>query len=149
MPLVPHDDELHRALPQAPVAHAFDIGLEAHDVAPGGGRRVNARRLWIAQRLTAMLLAVCVFAHLATIVYAVQGGLTAAEILGRTRGSITWAAFYGVFVLAVAVHAPLGLRTIVAELARRDGAWLDAVMVLFALLLVIGGMRAVAAVTIT
>ena len=53
------------------------------------------------------------------------------------------------FVLAVAVHAPLGLRTVVAELARRGGAWLDAVMVLFALLLVIGGMRAVIAVTMT
>jgi len=113
---------------------------------------MSARReavLWLASRVSAAVLALCVVVHLVTMIVAVRGGLTAAEILARTRGSITWAAFYGVFVLAVAVHAPLGLRTVVAELARRDGAWLDALMALFALLLVIGGMRAVIAVTMT
>ena len=34
-----------------------------------------------------------------------RGGLSAAEILERTRGSVGWAAFYALFVLAVAVHA--------------------------------------------
>ena len=43
--------------------------------------------LWAAQRASAALLALCVAVHLVTIVYAVRGGLTAAEILGRTRGS--------------------------------------------------------------
>jgi fumarate reductase subunit D len=51
------------------------------------------------------VLAVCVLVHLATIIYAVQGGLTAAEILGRTRGNHAWLAFYTVFVLAVSVHS--------------------------------------------
>ncbi len=37
---------------------------------------------------------VCVLVHLATIIYAVRGGLTAAEILERTRGSVGWAVFY-------------------------------------------------------
>jgi fumarate reductase subunit C len=106
---------------------------------------VNARRLWIAQRLTAMLLAVCVFAHLATIVYAVQGGLTAAEILARTRGSISWAAFYGVFVIAAAIHGGIGLRAIAIEWLsmRRSASWIA--LVVAALLLVLG-LRAVVAV---
>ncbi|HTR57107.1 MAG TPA: succinate dehydrogenase, partial [Casimicrobiaceae bacterium] len=67
---------------------------------------------WLAQRASAALLAVCVAVHLATMIVAVRGGLSAADILGRTRGSAVWAAFYGLFVVAVAIHAPLGLRTI-------------------------------------
>ena len=71
--------------------------------------------LWIAQRATAALLALCVVVHLATMIVAVRGGLTATEILGRTRGSVGWATFYGLFVLAVAIHAPIGLRTVAGE----------------------------------
>ena len=112
----------------------------------------NARReavLWLASRASAAVLGLCVVVHLATMIVAVRAGLTAADILGRTRGSIAWATFYGVFVLAVAVHAPLGLRTVVAEMARRESAWLDVLMALFALLLLVGGMRAVFAVTMS
>ena len=47
-------------------------------------------RLWAAQRVSAVVLALCVLVHLATLVYAVRGGLSAAEILGRTRGSLAW-----------------------------------------------------------
>ena len=61
-------------------------------------------RLWLLQRATALVMAPLVFGHLALIVYAVQGGLSAEEILSRTRGSVFWAAFYGVFVLAAAVE---------------------------------------------
>ena len=39
-------------------------------------------------------------------------------MLGRTRGNVGWAAFYGLFVLAVAIHAPIGLRTIAVRMAR-------------------------------
>jgi len=81
--------------------------------------------LWIAQRASAAVLAVCVVVHLATIIYAVQGGLTAAEILGRTRGNAGWLAFYSVFVLAVSVHAPIGLRTVFIEWLRWRGASRD------------------------
>ncbi|MDQ6619316.1 MAG: succinate dehydrogenase [Pseudomonadota bacterium] len=105
--------------------------------------------LWLASRASAAVLALCVVVHLATMIVAVRAGLTAADILGRTRGSISWALFYGVFVLAVAVHAPLGLRTMVTELARRGGRVLDACMGLLALLLLVGGIRAVAAVILT
>ena len=80
-------------------------------------RRARSQSLlWLAQRASAAVLALCVVVHLVTMIVAVRGGLTAAEILGRTRGSVAWAVFYGVFVVAVAVHAPIGVRTIVAEM---------------------------------
>jgi fumarate reductase subunit C len=102
--------------------------------------------LWIAQRASAALLALCVLVHLATIVYAVQGGLSAAEILGRTRGNAGWLAFYSVFVLAVAVHAPIGLRAICIEWLKWRGAARDAVLLLLGLGLAWMGMRAVVSV---
>ena len=102
--------------------------------------------LWIAQRASAALLAMCVVVHLATIIYAVQGGLTAAEILGRTRGNHAWLAFYSVFVVAVSVHAPIGLRAIFLEWLRWRGASRDIVLALFSAALAWMGMRAVFAV---
>ena len=89
------------------------------------------------------MLAVCVVVHLITIVYAVQGGLTAAEILERTRGNAAWFAFYSVFVLAVSVHAPIGLRSICIEWLRWRGASRDIVLFVFGGILAWGGMRAV------
>jgi fumarate reductase subunit C len=89
------------------------------------------------------VLAVCVVVHLITIVYAVRGGLSAAEIFARTRGSVGWLAFYSLFVLAVAVHVPIGLRTVATEwLGWRDRSR-DVFSLLFALLLAWMGMRAV------
>jgi fumarate reductase subunit C len=102
--------------------------------------------LWIAQRATAAVLAVCVVVHLATIIYAVQGGLTAAEILGRTRGNVGWLAFYSIFVLAASVHAPIGLRAVFLEWLHWRGASRDVALALFAGLLAWMGMRAVVAV---
>ena len=98
--------------------------------------------LWIAQRASAAVLALCVAVHLATIIYAVQGGLTAAEILARTRGSTGWLAFYAIFVLAVSVHAPIGLRTIFIEWLGWRGRSRDVFLLLFAALLGWMGMRA-------
>jgi fumarate reductase subunit C len=99
--------------------------------------------LWIAQRASAAVLAVCVAVHLVTIVYAVQGGLSAAEILSRTRGNVAWFAFYSVFVLAVTVHAPIGLRSVLAEWLGWRGRSRDFVLLLFAAFLAWAGMRAV------
>jgi len=103
--------------------------------------------LWLAQRASAAVLAFCIVAHLTTMIVAVRGGLTAAEILGRTRGSAAWAAFYGLFVVGVAIHAPIGLRTIVAELRGSHGRGIDVAMLAFAALLLALGLRAVVAVT--
>ena len=103
-------------------------------------------RLWVAQRVTAAVLAACVLVHLATIIYAVRGGLSASEILGRTRGDFAWATFYAVFVLAAAVHGAIGLRNILAEWAGWRGGGAEVAMTAFAILLTLLGLRAVAAV---
>ena len=71
--------------------------------------------LWIAQRASAAVLAVAVIIHLATVIYAVRGDLTAAEIIARVQGNVVWLGFYVIFVLAAAIHAPIGLRTILLE----------------------------------
>jgi fumarate reductase subunit C len=102
--------------------------------------------LWIAQRASAAVLALCVVVHLATMVYAVQGGLTAAEILARTRGSAGWFAFYTVFMLAIAVHVPIGLRAVLIEWAGWRSRGRDIALALLALGLLVFGMRAVTAV---
>ena len=103
-------------------------------------------RLFVLQRMSAMILAPLVVAHLALILYAVRGGLTADEILARTHGSIGWALFYGVFVLAVSVHAPIGVRTVLGEWTRWRGRSLDAAMLALAATLMATGLRAVWAV---
>ena len=102
--------------------------------------------LYLLQRGTALILAPLVLTHLGLILYAVDGGLSAAEILGRTRGSVAWALFYGLFVLAVAVHAPIGLRNILAEWSPWRGRSLDLAMLGVSLLLLLLGLRAVWAV---
>ena len=103
-------------------------------------------RLYFLQRLSALVMAPLVLGHLALIVYAVQGGLSAAEILGRTQGSAFWAAYYGLFVLAVSVHAAIGLRVIAAEtLALRGAALRWGTLAVFLALLATGA-RAVYAV---
>ena len=99
--------------------------------------------LWVAQRASAALLGVCVLVHLATMIYAVRGGLTAAEILGRTSGNVAWFAFYTVFVLAIAVHVPIGLRAVLAEWAGWRGRGRDPALICLAIFLVYGGMSAV------
>lgn len=102
--------------------------------------------LFLAQRATAFVLAFAVAAHLATIVYAVRGDLTAADILARTHGNIGLALFYALFVVAVAMHAPIGLRSVLHEWMAWRGKSLDVALVLFALLLLMLGLRAVFAV---
>jgi fumarate reductase subunit C len=110
---------------------------------------VNAKAqtwLWIAQRASAAVLGVCVLVHLATMIYAVRGGLTAAEILGRTSGNAAWFAFYTVFVLAIAVHVPIGLRAVLIEWAGWRSRGRDAALVCVSIFLLYFGMRAVTAV---
>ncbi len=109
---------------------------------------MNEARLYLLQRFSAMLLAPLVLAHLALIVYAVRGGLSAAEILSRTQGSLFWALFYGLFVVAAAVHAPIGLRNVLREWTPWHGQSLDWAMLGFAGLLAVLGLRAVAAVVL-
>lgn len=99
--------------------------------------------LWILQRASAAVLALCVTVHLATMIYAIRGGLSAAEILGRTRGNFGWLAFYTVFVAAVTVHAPIGLRPVLGEWLGWRGVSRDAFLAALAVVLAALGMRAV------
>ncbi|MEM9575985.1 MAG: succinate dehydrogenase [Pseudomonadota bacterium] len=104
-------------------------------------------RLYMLQRITALMMAPLVLGHLAVMIYAIQGGLSAAEILGRTQGSVLWFLFYGTFTLAVSIHGAIGLRTIAFEWGGLKGPALEAFMWISGLgLLVLGG-RAVWAVT--
>ena len=104
--------------------------------------------LWVAQRASAAVLALCVVVHLFTIIYAVRGGLSAEEILERTRGSVGWFAFYSLFVLAVTIHVPIGLRSVCTEWLRWRGRLRDFALLLFAALLCWTGMHAVLAIYI-
>lgn len=99
--------------------------------------------LWVAQRASAAVLGICVVVHLATMIYAVQGGLSAGEILGRTRGNVAWLVFYTMFVAAVAVHAPIGLRAVLSEWLGWRGPTRDVALIAFAGVLALLGMRAV------
>ena len=72
-------------------------------------------RLYMLQRLTALVMAPLVIGHIAVMIYAVQGGLTVDEILARTQGSVAWFLFYGSFVVAVSIHGAIGLRVISFE----------------------------------
>ena len=99
--------------------------------------------LWVAQRASAAVLGLCELVHLATMVYAVRGGLTAAEILARTRGSVAWLVFYSLFVLAIVVHVPIGLRAVLGEWLQWRGPARDWTLLLLAAVIGWLGMRAV------
>lgn len=99
--------------------------------------------LFVLQRLSAKLLAPLVLIHLGLILYASHDGLTAAEILARTQGNVAWAMFYGTFVVAAAIHAPIGLRNVLREWAGWRGKGLDYAMLAFGVLLLALGLRAV------
>ena len=102
--------------------------------------------LYLLQRGSALVLAPLVVAHLALIVIASRDGLSAAEILARTQGSAGWAAFYGLFVVAAAVHAPIGLRNVIRETTPWRDRSLDLAMALLFLVMLAIGLRAVIAV---
>jgi fumarate reductase subunit C len=103
-------------------------------------------QLWVAQRIGAAVLALCVIVHLATMIYAVRHGLSATAILDRTRGNWGWAGFYLLFVLAVSVHAPIGMRTICGEWLGLSGRAVDVVLAALGVALAAVGLRAVWAV---
>ena len=105
-------------------------------------------RLYMLQRITALIMAPLVLGHIAMMIYAVQGGLSAAEILSRTQGSLFWTLFYGSFVIAVSVHGAIGLRTVVHEMFGLKGALLNVFTWGFAAALMVLGLYAVLAVTV-
>ena len=103
-------------------------------------------RLYMAQRISAILIAPLVLVHLGVMVYAIQGGLSAAEILSRTQGSWLWGLNYGLFVLAVSIHAAIGLRVVIYETLHLSKKLLDMITLGLALVFLLMGGRAVYAV---
>jgi fumarate reductase subunit C len=103
-------------------------------------------RLYILQRATAVVMAPLVLAHLVIIYYATSRGLSAADILGRTRGSVGWGLFYALFVVAASTHGAIGVRIVASEWAGLKGRQLDLLMWGFGLVLAALGLRAVMAV---
>ena len=143
---LPHPHELHAILPEGDCPDLRDCRPQARGGEAGAGQTDMTPLLFLAQRISAVVLAFAVAIHLATIVYAVRGGLTAAEVLGRTRGNGWFLAVYVVFVIAVAIHAPIGLRNIAREWTAWRGRSLDVTLALIAALLLALGLRAALAV---
>ena len=103
-------------------------------------------RLFALQRLTAMVMAPFVLVHVGLVIYAVRGGLTAGEILSRTEGNWLWIVFYGLFVVSVSLHVPIGVRNILIEWLKLGRPAASVVGLAFGAALLVLGMRAVAAV---
>jgi succinate dehydrogenase subunit C len=103
-------------------------------------------RLYLWQRATAAVMAPMILVHLAIIFYATRRGLSAADILARTRGSAGWLLFYGAFVLAAAIHASIGLRNVLSEWTPLSDRNSGVFATTFGVVLLALGLRAVAAV---
>lgn len=106
-------------------------------------------RAWYVQRISAMVLALCVIVHIGIIMYAVRGGLSGNEILERTRGSLALGLFYSVFVLACAAHVPVGLANIAQEWLGWGAGPSRALSLLAGLLILLMGWCAVYGVTLS
>jgi fumarate reductase subunit C len=103
-------------------------------------------RLYMVQRLTAVAMVPFLVAHLVLILYATRHGLSAADILARTRGSLSWGAFYVVFIALAATHGAIGVRNVVNEATKLTAPTLNLIMWTFGSLLALLGLRAVMAV---
>ena len=100
-------------------------------------------RLYLAQRIKAMIMAPLVLLHLCVMVYSIQGGLSSSEILGRTQGSFFWGLIYGSFVIAISIHAAIGIRVVIHEMFGLNKATLDRITAGIAFILLLMGGSAV------
>src|SRR4029077_13709489 len=100
-------------------------------------------RLYLWQRATAALMVPLVLLHIAVIFYASRRGMTAADILSRTHGSIMWASYYGLFVAAASIHAAIGVRNVLTEWSPLNDRRVGVFAIVFGVLLAALGARAV------
>ncbi len=105
-------------------------------------------RHYILQRATAAVMAPLIILHLIVIFYATRRGLSAADILGRTRGSFLWGGIYSLFVVCAAVHGSVGLGAVAREWFGLKGRALDGMIWGCGVVLLFMGLRAVAAVVL-
>jgi fumarate reductase subunit C len=106
-------------------------------------------RLYVWQRATAALMVPLVLVHIAVIFYATRRGMSAADILSRTRGSVVWASYYGLFVAAASIHAAIGVRNVLTEWSSLHDRRAGLFAIVFGLLLAALGARAVYAVVLS
>jgi fumarate reductase subunit C len=106
-------------------------------------------RLYVWQRATAALMVPLVLVHIAVIFYATRRGMSAADILSRTRGSVVWASYYGLFVAAASIHAAIGVRNVLTEWSSLYDRRAGQLAIAFGLLLAALGVRAVYAVVLS
>jgi fumarate reductase subunit C len=106
-------------------------------------------RAYLWQRATAALMVPLVLLHIAIIFYATRRGMTAADILSRTHGSILWASYYGLFVAAASIHASIGVRNVLTEWSPLNDRRAGGVAIVFGVLLAALGARAVFAVVLS
>ncbi len=99
--------------------------------------------LWLAQRSSAAVLAICITVHIITMILAMEGGLSTAEIAGRVGGNWGWLVFYCVFVAAVSIHAPIGLRAVLLESTSLSSKRVGLLTMIFGLFVFTLGIRAV------
>ena len=104
------------------------------------------RKLFLLQRLSAVVLAPMVLIHLLLIFYAVKQGMTGEDILQRTAGSPLWAIFYLAFVVTVSIHAPIGLRNVLNEWTGLSKSITNKLMVALFVIFILLGLRSVIAV---
>ncbi|MDE0308295.1 MAG: hypothetical protein OXI60_00480 [Acidiferrobacterales bacterium] len=110
-------------------------------------RSVNIDLLvFVTQRVTGALLALFVLVHLITIIYAVQGDLSVAEIVSRVRGNVAWIIFYGVFIVTVVVHAMIGLRNILIEMSSLNRRTIDLTVITYAAVTLLLGTETIKAI---
>jgi fumarate reductase subunit C len=106
-------------------------------------------RLYVWQRATAAVMVPLVLGHIAVIFYATRQGLSAADILARTRGSMLWAAYYGLFVAALSIHASIGIRNVLSEWSPLSERRAGVLAIIFGVVLALLGARAVAAMVLS
>jgi fumarate reductase subunit C len=106
-------------------------------------------RLYVWQRATAALLAPLVLVHIAVIFYASRQGMTAADILARTHGSVVWASYYGLFVAAASIHASIGVRNVLTEWSPLDDRRAGLFAVVLGVVLAALGLHAIVALVLT
>jgi fumarate reductase subunit C len=90
-------------------------------------------KLWYAQRISAMVLGICVAVHLVIIFYAIRG----------TQGNALFAFFYEIFILACFVHAPIGMANILQETFPKSGIAKPVASTLGLFILVLGSIAVI------
>jgi fumarate reductase subunit C len=110
---------------------------------PQSDARIVEAKLWYWQRISAMVLALCVIVHIAIMIYAVRGGLSGTEILARTRDNLGFAVFYATFVIACVVHVPIGLKRVCEDWLGMNRLISVTLTKLFGIAILFLGLRAV------